>query len=171
MNMLFALLLAGATVAWSADAPVANTTPVDLEGPRLGFSFLSSRFVDSMKEEHNKELNPLITQFGWQIEKRFFTMSDGATGISEWVLLVGGFEQGLFVPSVSWLMGMRSGTGLEFGMGPNLSASGSSIVLAMGVTLRSEEINFPLNIAVAASDKGPRYSLLFGFNLRESGPR
>ena len=52
------------------------------------------------------------------------------------------------------------------GMGPNLAVSGTSVVLAAGINLRSDEINFPINVAVASSKSGPRYSFLVGFNIR-----
>ena len=82
-------------------------------------------------------------------------------------MLAAGFEQEKFLPSVSWLIGIRSAGGFEVGAGPNLSLSGSSLVVATGITLQSKEINFPINLAYATSQSGGRYSLLFGFNLRE----
>ena len=166
-SLWFALFLACASTTAVQAETAANTTPINLSGPRLGFTLLSNGFIDEVKADHGVELQPLLTQFGWQHEKRFFTMSDGATGVSEIILLLGGVEQGQFIPSASWLIGMRSGSGVEFGMGPNLSPSGSAIVLAFGVTVQSEEINFPINFAAAMSDSGPRFSILFGFNIRE----
>ncbi len=86
--------------------------------------------------------------------------------VTEWVILIGGFEQEKFLPSLSWLVGFRTAGGFEFGGGPNLALSGTSMVLAVGVTIQSEEINFPINLALATSKSGPRFSLLFEFNIR-----
>jgi len=156
-------------ILYGQDGAVRNdkkTLPVNLSGPRIGLTYLSDSFVDRIKDRYDMKLDPWIAQFGWQFETRFFTVRSGATAVTEWILLVGGFEQEKFLPSLSWLIGMRSSKGLEVGMGPNLAVSGTSVVLAAGITLRSDEINFPINAAVATSKSGPRYSLLFGFNIR-----
>ncbi len=140
--------------------------PVQLSGPRIGVTFLSDKYVDKIRSEYGVELGSSIAQFGWQFETRFFTLKSGATAVTEWVFLIGGFEQERFLPSLSWLVGFRSAGGFEFGGGPNLSLSGTCLVLAVGVTIQSEEINFPINLALATSKSGPRFSLLFGFNMR-----
>jgi len=141
---------------------------LELSGPRLGVTYLSDSFTKTIKDEADIKLEPFMAQFGWQFEKRFFSISSGATAVSEWIVLIGGFEQEKFLPSISWLIGMRSAEGFEIGAGPNLSASGTSVVIAGGVTLQSGEINFPINLAVATSKSGPRVSLLFGFNIRKT---
>jgi len=141
--------------------------PVHLAGPRVGITFLSKSFTDKIKEKHDIELQPTLIQFGWQFEKRFFTVRSGVSALNEWIILVGGFEQEKFIPSITWLIGIRSAEGFEFGVGPNLALSGTSVVLAAGVTLHSNEINFPINFAYSSSRTGSRFSLLFGFNVRE----
>jgi len=166
-SILITFLLLG--TLYSQGGAVQNnnkTLPVNLSGPRIGLTYLSDSFVDRIKDRYDMKLNPWIAQFGWQFETRFFTLRSGATAVTEWILLAGGFEQEKFLPSLSWLIGMRSSKGLEMGMGPNLALSGTSVVLAAGITLRSDEINFPINAAVATSKSGARYSLLVGFNIR-----
>ena len=140
---------------------------ISLAGPRIGVTLLSDKFVNKIDDEYDLKLDPVTIQFGWQFEKRFFTTKSGLTAMSEWVVLVAGFEQEKFLPSLSWLIGMRSSGGFEIGAGPNLALSGSSLVVAAGINLSSEEINFPINLAYSTSQSGGRYSLLFGFNLRE----
>ncbi len=140
--------------------------PINLSGPRLGFTLLSTSFIAEMNDRTGIELEPIVSQFGWQFEKRFFSTNSGATLVTEWILLVGGVEQELFLPSLSWLIGYRTKNGFEFGAGPNLAISGSSLVLAAGITVQSEELNIPINLAVAISKSGARVSLLCGFNLR-----
>ena len=138
-----------------------------LGGPRIGITILSKKFVDNMNEEFNEDISTVMTQFGWQFETRIFTLDNGTTGLFEFVPLIGGLEQGKFLPSLSALVGIRSGKGLEFGVGPNVSVSGAGLVFAAGTNFQSENINFPVNIAFAPSKDGARFSLLFGFNTRK----
>ncbi len=137
-----------------------------LSGPRLGFTIISQRLIDNLKEEHQETISPFITQFGWQFETRIFTLENGTSGLFEFVPLVGGLEQGKFLPSLSALVGIRGAKGFEFGFGPNLSVGGAGLVLAAGTNFQSQGINFPVNVAFAPSKDGSRVSLLFGFNSR-----
>ncbi|MBJ6118716.1 hypothetical protein JAO76_10960 [Pontibacter sp. BT310] len=137
-----------------------------LSGPRLGFTVLSSKLVDNLEEEHMESVSPFITQFGWQFETRIFTLDNGTSGLFEFVPLVGGLEQGKFLPSLSALVGIRGPKGIEFGVGPNLSVAGAGLVFAAGTNFQSQGINFPVNVAFAPSKDGARFSVLFGFNSR-----
>ncbi|MBU8892475.1 MAG: hypothetical protein KOO66_06830 [Bacteroidales bacterium] len=140
--------------------------PVKLMGPRLGFTYITpGETVDQLAEY---DISPILTQFGWQFETRFFTLESGVAGLIEGIILIGGVEQNTFLPSGTFLIGIRNAKGLEFGLGPNVSVSGVAFALAAGVTLKSSNINFPINIAVVPSDKGVRLSLLFGFNARQN---
>lgn len=139
---------------------------ISLSGPRIGVTILADNYIKRIEQEYDMELKPVLAQFGWQFEERFFTVKSGATAVTEWIVLIGGFEQEKFLPSLSWLVGMRSAGGFEFGVGPNLAASGTSFVIATGVTLQSAEINFPINFALSVSKSGSRFTLLFGFNMR-----
>ena len=139
-----------------------------LSGPRLGFTVLSSRLVDNLEEEHMETVSPFITQFGWQFETRIFTLENGTSGLFEFVPLVGGLEQGRFLPSLSALVGIRGPKGMEFGVGPNLSVAGAGLVFAAGTNFQSQGINFPVNVAFAPSKDGARFSVLFGFNSRRN---
>ncbi len=140
--------------------------PIKLSGPRVGVTYLSDSFVGTMQDKFQTKLNSMIVQFGWHFEHRFFSLRSGATAVSEWILLVGRFEQEKFIPSITWVLGYRSPSGIEFGVGPNVSLSGTSVVFATGITLQFDELNVPLNFAVATSKSGPRFSILVGFNLR-----
>ena len=83
-----------------------------------------------------------------------------------WVFLAGGLEQGVVLPSLSWLVGLRTREGAEFGIGPNVTPAGVSLVLAAGVTMRTGTFNVPVNVAVVPSRVGTRVSVLTGFNMR-----
>ena len=138
---------------------------VSLDGPRIGFTYLAGGVLDKARE-NLPGLNPFITQFGWQFETRLFRMPNGLSALAEVVPLVGGLDQGRFIPSVSGLLGMRTGNGFEIGMGPNVTPVGTSVVFALGTSFRSNGINFPVNVAVVPGNGGARISLLLGFNAR-----
>lgn len=163
----FGLLVGGAqnTAAQPALAPQAPAETVNLSGPRFGVTFLSDE-LRHMLADAGIDVGPVISQFGWQKEKRFLSSSNGFTGVTEWVLLFGGMDQGTVLPSFSWLVGMRSVKGVEFAVGPNLSVGGVAIAVAGGVTIRTGNLNIPLNIAAVPSKNGVRVSMLAGFNSR-----
>ncbi|WP_240731588.1 hypothetical protein [Hymenobacter radiodurans] len=140
---------------------------VHLNGPRIGFTILSQGVLDKAREgSYLRNLNPFITQFGWQFETRIFRMPNGTAGLLEIVPLIGGLEQGKFIPSINALVGIRGPKGFEFGLGPNLTPVSANVALAIGTSFRSNGINFPVNFAVVPGNGGARFSLLVGFNSR-----
>jgi hypothetical protein len=141
---------------------------VNLSGPRFGVTYLGGAIVDSLAA-NGIDVPPVITQFGWQFERMLVAGESGLSAVTEWVVLVGGLEQSTFLPSVSWLVGLRGPSGAEFGVGPNISAAGTALAIAAGVTSRAGAFNLPINIAVVPSKIGTRVSLLVGFTTR-SGP-
>jgi hypothetical protein len=139
---------------------------IDLSGPRFGMTMLSPGNVDALKRE-NINVRPMLSQFGWQFERRFYSKEDGITALTEWVPLISGLEQGVALPSLNWLVGVRTSTGAEFGIGPNITPIGVGLVIAAGVTVRSGALNIPLNFAIASSKSGPRVTIMTGFNIRK----
>lgn len=133
-----------------------------LGGPRLGATLITGKMKEKLQDDYG--VFPLITQFGWQFEWQFFSVDDGPSGVVECIPLIGGVEQGKFLPSLSALVGLRSPKGFEFGVGPNVSVSGFGIVLAAGVTFQKGNLNWPVNFAVAPSSSGVKFSILIGFN-------
>ena len=154
-----------AAPAWSQALPPRVTHEVDLSGPRFGMTMLGQASVDKLKER-DIFVNPLITQFGWQFERRLFANKDGLTALTEWVPLLSGLEQGVALPSLNWLVGVRTPSGTEFGVGPNVTPLGVGLVVAAGVTVRTGALNIPLNFAVVSSKTGARVSIMTGFNVR-----
>ena len=143
--------------------PVAKTA--NLSGPRFGVTALSDGVVAKL-QKRSIDVRPMITQFGWQFERQFYAKDNGVAALNEWVLLVGGLEQGLVLPSLTWLVGLRTNGGTEFGIGPNVTPAGVALALAGGVTFRAGALNVPMNIAVVPSKAGMRVSFLTGFNMR-----
>jgi hypothetical protein len=168
MNRILALVI-GMVLAWSSAASAQMAPPhtktVSLSGPRIGITHLDDG-VRAKLVERNLEVEPVITQFGWQFERQFYSRQGGLTALNEWVVLVGGLEQGVALPSVSWLVGLRTTNGSEFGFGPNLTPAGVAMAFAAGTTFRAGAMNVPVNVAVVPSKAGLRLSFLTGFSLR-----
>jgi hypothetical protein len=156
-------LMAGTPALAQTLPPVAQTA--DLSGPRFGFSLLSDGVVDALATR-DIIVGPAISQFGWQVEKQFFTRNTGVTMVTEWVGLVGGLDQSVMLPSLSWIVGVRTRDGAEFGIGPNVTPAGTAIVFATGMTFRAGAVNVPVNVAVVPSKSGTRVTLVTGFSLR-----
>lgn len=153
--------------------------PRRLSGPRIGATLLSPKLVDKINETFGRTTCsnvppysctqdevigslPLISQFGWQWERRLFQLTDGTTGVTEIVALVGGAEYGVLLPSATFLVGMRTPSGLEFGLGPNVSGTSVGYALTVGRTQDLGQLAFPVNVAVVLGPDGPRASVLVG---------
>ena len=145
--------------------PPAPVRVVNLSGPRFGFTQLSDGVIEKL-QERDIDVRSTISQFGWQFEKQFYSKAGGLAALHEFVVLAGGLEQGVVLPSVNWMVGLRSPSGAEFGIGPNISPAGVALALAAGVTFRSGALNVPVTFAVVPSRDGTRVSMLTGFNMR-----
>lgn len=148
-----------------AQTPRVTAYPVSLSGPRVGATFLSPGVADKLRD-HQIDAGWALSQFGWQFEKRIKTGPTGLSAVNEWVVLAGGLEQGIVIPSLSWLVGLRTGSGVEFGLGPNVTPAGVALALAGGVTISKGALNVPFNVAVVPSRAGMRVSVLTGFNMK-----
>lgn len=144
--------------------PVPGT--VSLAGPRFGLTSLAPGVITKLREREI-EVSPLISQFGWQFERQFYSRDSGVTAVSEWVALIGGMDQGVVLPSLSWVVGVRTKEGAEFGIGPNITPAGVGLVLTGGVTIRTGALNVPVNVALVPSRYGTRLTVLTGFNMRQ----
>jgi hypothetical protein len=161
---LAAMMLCASSTYAQAPGP-RPLTPVSLSGPRLGATFLSPGVAQKLRD-NQIDAGWALSQFGWQFEKRIKTGPSGLSAVNEWVVLAGGLEQGVVIPSLSWLVGLRTGSGVEFGLGPNVTPAGVALAMAGGVTVSKGALNVPFNIAVVPSRAGVRVSVLTGFNMR-----
>lgn len=160
---------------WDRTAPPApaedpHERGLMLGGPRFGMSYITGSGFDTMKETVAKakpgvELQPYMTQFGWHLEYRMFKTSQGLTALTELVPLVGGMDQGIALPSVNWLIGMRGAKGFEVGVGPNISVNGVAMMLGIGRSFDVGGINVPLNFAVGRTTGTTSLGISTGFNL------
>lgn len=144
----------------------ARAQTIDLAGPRVGMTLLGPDARARLRDERGIELGPVISQFGWQKERRFLSNPAGFTGVTEFVLLFGGMDQGVVLPSFNWMVGARTAEGIEFAVGPNVTPAGIALAAAAGVTFRTGNLNIPINLAAVPSKSGLRVSLLAGFNTR-----
>jgi hypothetical protein len=158
-------LVAHAGPALSQDSSVARS----MSGPRVGVTVFSQDLARRIESEFNRDnVVPIVTQFGWQSETNVLGNDKGGAAVVEWIFLVGGAEQGLFLPSLTMLIGGRSSTGAEFGLGPNLSLTGIGMAFGAGVTRHSGNIAIPINVAIVTGRLGLRVNLISGFNWRRN---
>ena len=136
-----------------------------LSGPRFGVTMLSPGVVSTL-HENNINVGSAISQFGWQSEKQFYGKGSGVAALNEWVFLLGGLDQGVAIPSLSWMVGLRTHEGAEFGVGPNVTPAGVALAVAAGMTIRTGILNVPMNFAVVPTKAGTRVTVLSGFTLR-----
>ena len=138
---------------------------VSLSGPRFGITMLSPGVVSKLKE-NSIDVGTAISQFGWQSEKQFYGKQGGVAALNEWVFLLGGLDQSVAIPSLSWLVGLRTQEGAEFGIGPNVTPAGVALAVAAGMTIRTGILNIPMNFAVVPTKAGTRVTMLTGFTWR-----
>jgi hypothetical protein len=160
------LAVAAPAAAQTVLPPPHAPMVANLSGPRFGVTTLSDGAVQKLRDRYI-DIQPVISQFGWQFEKQFYSKDSGVAVLNEWVLLFGGLDQGVALPSLNWLVGVRTANGTEFGVGPNLTPMGISLAMAAGTTIRAGFLNVPVNVAVVPSRQGMRVSFLSGFSLRK----
>lgn len=166
-GIVLTLVVRTASAQNTADPRVPDRSQtIKLSGPRVGLTFLTEQTRDSLSA-HGIDVGSVITQFGWQFERQFLGKPGGLAALNEWIILIGGLDQGVFLPSVSWIVGVRGQGGAEIGVGPNVSAAGVGLVASAGVTYRSSTMNIPLNFAVVPSKAGARVSIITGFTLNK----
>ena len=142
-----------------------------LAGPKVGVTMVQSgslasilrkdvsMFSNDVRQEwtgSTGKYGAVMSQYGWQWETRF---SDGGnvTGIVEWIALVGGMEKGMFLPSVSSMVGLRNSKGIEFTVGPELSLGGLAMLIGAGYNFKFGDLNVPVSITYVPSQNRTYY--------------
>ena len=133
-------------------------------GPRFGFVYLGAGLPDSI-ETHYKRVNRVISLFGWESQYQIGRNPGGPQPLTSFLIAAGGLDQGVFLPSLSWVIGMRMPNNFEFGVGPNFSPAGPGLVFTAGMSHRMGTINIPLDVALVPSSIGARLSITSGFNV------
>ena len=80
-------------------------------------------------------------------KSRFLDGGD-VTGIVEWIALIGSMESGLFLPSISSMVGVRTSKGIEFARNGSKFIFGRCCLwyLGPGYNFKSGKLNMPVNI-------------------------
>lgn len=167
------LILGAALVAaMAADAraqlrhAVIDTMPDKRSGPRYGVIWLSPALADSISVRNgNQKVNSTTSIFGWDFETQLMRNPKGVAPITSLVLGVAGLDQGLALPSATWIVGVRTQDDFEVGIGPNASLAGVALAVTAGRTFHSGSLHIPVDVAWVSSKFGQRVSLTTGFNV------
>ena len=94
------------------------------DGPRMGVTMFTGETANILKSSASKggfEVEPLMFQFGYQFEKQYLNEGN-FQALFEFIPMVTGLDQGLFIPSITLMNGMRNNkSGWEFAFGPTFS--------------------------------------------------
>lgn len=96
------------------------------DGPRMGMTVLtgeSANIIKAPTQEGGYDGMPYMFQFGYQFEKQYLNEGN-FQALFEFIPTVTGLDQGRFIPSVTFLNGLRNNiSGWEFAFGPTFSFS------------------------------------------------
>jgi len=110
--------------SYDARARQPVTERVRLDGPRMGATVFTDRtatIISAPKSQGGFDAAPIMFQFGYQFEKQYLAAGD-FQALFEFVPMVTGLDQGLFIPSFTVMNGMRMNKhGWEVGFGPTFS--------------------------------------------------
>ncbi len=157
--------------------PGANAQSSQLQrsswsGPRMGLMMApGDGSISRRLKDHG--LGSVVSQFGWQFERRVVPFGGGPQLVTEAIPLFGGVEYGKLVPSLTLVMGVRTPSWFEFGMGPSftaVSATGvnSGLVIAAGKSINYGAACIPLNLAVSTNPKGTMVTLIAGYAIDQA---
>ena len=152
------------------------------EGPRMGFGFVTGNNAKILLEVDSGGFNmgiPLMSQFGYQFEG--LHNYGKLEALAEIIPLISGLESNRFVPNLTILNGLRNNnSGLEFAFGPTIDVSRTidgqldsrdsnykyCTLFSVGKTIKSGEMNFPINAYLIPPKDGSsyRFGLSMGWN-------
>lgn len=95
-----------------------------LNGPRMGMTIFSgdvAKLYEAPEEYGGFNVNPIMFQFGYQFEVKYLNSGD-FQALFEFLPIITGIDQGIFIPSFSFLNGLRNNKhGIEVAFGPVFS--------------------------------------------------
>jgi hypothetical protein len=108
----------------------SNIGRINNSGPRIGYAAAVGTLLEfAARPEIQGGLNvfPAFSMLGYQFEKQYIGTENFAA-LFECIVNVSGLEQGLFIPTVSFMNGFRFGkAGWEIAFGPSIGISKRSI--------------------------------------------
>jgi hypothetical protein len=105
------------------DQPIIKKTvgKISNSGPRIGYSFLTGElkdFAERTEEQGGMDIFPGVSMIGYQLEKQYIG-TENFSALGEVLFTVSGLEQGIAIPSITLMNGLRFGkAGWEFAFGP-----------------------------------------------------
>ncbi len=141
-------------------------------GPRVGVSW---RFMSGADFTNEVQLIfpegnyfPVFSLFGALAEQRFLLGETESHFVIQEVLLIAALEQSIALPTGVVLIGYRSSSGFEFGVGPTVSFSGMGVVLAVGYTFSYRGVYIPVDLSWIIPNQSTLggVALTTGFNFR-----
>lgn len=196
---------------------------LNLSGTRMGVVYMfgsNSEIIKKSEGEGGFEAEPVFFNFGYQFESQYLNQGR-VQGLFEFIPSITGLEQGLAMPSITILHGIRDNkSGFEFAFGPSFGmapiASGyydsndkwhlesewneqqvnildsniiepaanpypivtrldnrgkyqltTGFLIGMGFSIKSGEINIPVNIYTVLQKRSMRAGISLGINARK----
>jgi hypothetical protein len=155
------LLLLPALTVRPAAAQSEERALTTRTGPRFGVSFATGRNADIL--EHDWDARSAMLQIGWEIEAEFGAGASRVSGVSSLLPLIGGFDHGRLLPSLTWLVGIKTAKGTRICFGPDLSLTGAGLAVALSTARTSSSLAVPGTVCVVFGENGVRLNLLTGF--------
>ena len=94
------------------------------DGPRMGFTYFTGSDAAVLKAPSNAggfNAHPVMFQFGYQFERQYLNEGN-FQALFEFVPMLTGLDQGLLIPSFTFMNGLRSNkSGWEFAFGPTVA--------------------------------------------------
>lgn len=103
-----------------------DTYVLQNDGPRMGFTVFSGNAASRIREGRETggyDAFPMMFQFGYQFEKQY--LNEGRwQALFEFIPMITGIDQGLFIPSLTIMNGFRDNYGgWEIAFGPTLNVA------------------------------------------------
>lgn len=96
---------------------------INNSGPRIGYSFLTGElrdFATRPASQGGMDIYPGVSMIGYQLEKQYIG-TENFSALGEVLLTVSGLEQGVAIPSLTIMNGLRFGkAGWEIAFGPGI---------------------------------------------------
>ena len=115
--------LGPAPVEWDhfTTKPPEETDRISLSGPRIGVAFFTGNIAKRIQDPSSiggLNAKPVMSQFGYQFETAYIS-NEKVQVLFECVPSISGLDQGKFLPTISFLNGVRlNKSGFEFIVGP-----------------------------------------------------
>lgn len=110
------------------DRPIVKSDVyrIDNTGPRVGYTLFSGDLEEFASRDRNQGglgIFPGATMIGYQFEKRYIG-TENFSALGEVLVTVSGLEQGIAIPSITFMHGVRFGKGgWELAFGPGFGFS------------------------------------------------